>query len=486
MEPFHPSDVAHPILCPSTQCSFSFCCHCIETMTTTHHHHPTHNLPCPNCRSPLQTTLYDTLLLRKVDKAEDTTTPRGGSRAGRSIRNEEDDHRTCSSEWKKAMHVDVAVLKEIADARDREAKAWKLKTATSEQQQVVVTEARHDVESDCRQDRGGANHHNTPQSPLSSPGDEWGFEVDVRIGPHASIKLPHAVTMLAHAEHNTLTPYVDKTLLAGLESAMTRTEQVRVTRWLTSGDPHALLRAAQAMAVVVHRVYTKHHSTTANSSCSISATTRTTGGARAEPCLSIYEVIHASRTARRKGHSSGRDPAPSSSRKHNKKKQPYGNTIQHFRRQQSYLRHYPLPSRMPKCVRLPRHDTHNVNNTMSLVHDTWDGTLADVFGRSSPTWISHTLRLDTPTLRWIVARAPPGQQHGIVPGDVLTHVNGIEIKAPGPASSWMDVVNEACRRSSGGSCPTEEEEDTVEWVFNADRSVAEALKLRAAMSSRTG
>lgn len=390
LEHMKPTDLAHPLMCQN--CHFNLCCQCLEMLYG--------SATCPNCRSNISHTIGDTILLRKVDDID------------------------CHLEWCKPIMSEPSLLKEIANSRYREAKFW--------------------TEIECRDD--------TEDSPVDDD-QEHGFEVDVRVGPHASIKLPVEKDEL----YDNFSHKIDVSLLAGVESVMSVREQETITRLFTSGDPNELAMAASALAHIANTVLSKQRMSSLADNDTPSTLTE----------LSIYELIQDGKRARR-GRQQKRDaPKQQYVKYYTAKAAHFRATDRQVQRQCAKLRLFPLPSRMPKTIKAV--------DSLTFCDSTWDGTLQDAYSQRSSAGLEFQcsadtmmdnntttlIRIDTPRRRIVLANA--GKQ-GECPGDVVTHVNG----APIAFDCAADL--QAFLKAN----------DSVMITLNADVAVAESLKRRHA------
>eukprot|EP00586_Coscinodiscus_wailesii_P015271 CAMPEP_0172514526 /NCGR_PEP_ID=MMETSP1066-20121228/260730_1 /TAXON_ID=671091 /ORGANISM="Coscinodiscus wailesii, Strain CCMP2513" /LENGTH=443 /DNA_ID=CAMNT_0013295219 /DNA_START=219 /DNA_END=1550 /DNA_ORIENTATION=+ len=196
LEYMDPADVAHPLLCQK-RCGYEFCMDCIEhlikssnsgvEMASDGNLAVKVKLQCPQCRSDLSTTIYDTLLLRKVDKFKHVL--------------EQKDSELTATELQQKASLDTPKMLE------------KLKVAQSREEHFLM--------------------FNT----LKNYGKEEGVEVERsgQISPAQSRETVEAPKV------------VDDSLFNGLEFAMTKEEQVYVTELMTSGEISKLAQASQIL-----------------------------------------------------------------------------------------------------------------------------------------------------------------------------------------------------------------------------------------------
>lgn len=524
-----PTDLAHPLMCKSKHCCFNFCCNCIESLMQQEHEGMSAVtdgseedrsrilLHCPNCRSDLGPTICDTVLLRKIDELH--TELQSQENVDESL-----------LDLKKAMETDVSVLREIADARDREARFWDQKCGAGEKEErEVEDEARNEQEH-----------------------DEWGFEVDIRLGAHETMKLPRELTTT-----NRHSRAVDKTLLSGLESAMSVHEQKQVTRLMTSGDTSDLARAAEllsSIAATVHgqgSIYSGRNEIPSRRDAAVLKP-------RDSHRQTVYQLIEDGKRARRRQNESPHLALSSSMSPAKRKNQPRyvkSSTIkaakhrqieQQLRAKLAYMRLHPLPVRMPKYAEFTI-DLNNDNGDLEpnqivkslpfrFCNDTWDGTVIDAFskidvnpkprppkggknynpvvpksvfvdnyivthhtrdenagvrnildgGDSSNAIDDATIidrgdvRIDTEHPRVVIASVVHLEAglKGILKGDVVTHLNGVELR-DATVDELIALIWSLCCSSSEGASTT------LRFGFNADRATAEALKMRDLVSNKS-
>ena len=565
LDPMNASDLAHPLMCSSSACCYNFCCNCIESLIERkqgtnfpfEEDDDSEDFPskggragnrriilhCPNCRSDLGPTICDTILLRKVDQAL-------------SVVNENDEDIGKRLALKKAMDVDVALLREIAQARDREAQFWEKKFATtSGEQDYQKSDPPEQREEDC---------------------DEWGFEVDIRVGTIESIKLPKELFPNSVFESSMVK--ADRTLLGGLESAIPKEDQEQFTRFLISGDTSELAKAAELLWKVAEAVHLWSDEATVGGVCRGRAIPpELSSPTRPMPRRSsVYNWIELRQKARGRNVSvtTSSKPVPTSS----SSVQPYHHNYashtslytvkankhrliaRQLREKLAYMRRHPLPVRMPKyaefTIQLDGHPSQLEASQIvkslpfRFCNDTWDGTVMDAFSKiyvapkslkttrngknyapalPTSTFVdnyevsrkrqetegirnildgglqnsSHRgdVRIDISHPRVLIASVVDSQAslQGILKGDVVTHLNGVELRD----NTVDDVIALICslfysssNSSSSSSCtaPSEKSESdedgarstsvvsvvTLRFVVNADRATAEALKMRAA------
>lgn len=401
LDPMNPADLAHPLMCSSSQCCYNFCCNCIESLIEqkqatgltfddgddtdeelqSRHHSEDVILHCPNCRSDLGHTICDTILLRKVDQVPTAS--------------DSDEEIIKRLALKKAMDADVTILCEIAQAREREARFWEKKFA--------ATRESSDSNADQTED-----HPREEQREEEC--DEWGFEVDIRTGAHESIKLPKE--MLPFSVFQTNQIKADRTLLGGLESAIPREDQVQLTRMLVSGDTSELAKAAEILSTVAESVHILRSDS--NGGVSVGgggkATISSTASLPPQPMprrSSIYNWIEVGKKARSPSSSSRKQNSNAEVPSYHQNYIPYTKSYtikatkhrqieRQLREKLAFMRRHPLPVRMPKYAEFTiqfddspeQLDVSQIVKSLPVrfCNDTWDGTVIDAF---SKIYVSH-------------------------------------------------------------------------------------------------
>ena len=536
LDPMSQADLAHPLMCTSKGCYFNSCDSCIESMIDQKPRQgrqpvtseQTILVSCPNCRSNLSPTICDTVLLRKVDRVQDV-----------GVITDEVVRKVLA--FQKAMNGDAAVLREIAKARDREARFWKKKNS-SEKEPITRQSRRMSLTSVQKDD---------------DESDEWGFEVDISLGPHESIKLPRDFAPSTFYE--TFKVVADHTLLNGLDSTIPREEQDELTRLMISGDTSKLAKAAEILSTYTKSIRVQ------GTSCFVKGTSGKivrSSSSTAQKMLmrrsSIYYWIEGGKKARRPVVARHKQVAQHTNDL-KKVRAPSYHTARANKNQQverqvrdnlAYMRRHPLPARMPKyaefCIKLDGAPTDLELDfivkslPIRFCNDYWDGTVMDAFTRifASPkyntclqnslqlvsslphrTFIDNysvtkkrqestgvrnildgglygcynrqDLRIDTYHPRVVVADVvdPQAKLQDVLKGDVMTHLNGVELRdvtvddVIGLIMSLIfsnsDTVFQKHKESTSTVALSGTTTTTLRFVFNADRATAEALKLRA-------
>jgi len=598
LDPMSKADLAHPLMCSSIGCCFNFCVTCIESLTEQRDQHGIGSntirrnhilLHCPNCRSDLGPFICDTVLLRKVD----------GIASSDMFSNDDPDDEKVQNQLalKKAMDVDVTLLREIAQARDREAQFFERKFARlpedppAKEEDSLVSSALATIITPRRKNTSDANSNWRKKSRsnvmtfISAENEhrdeicgdeEWGFEVDIRVGAHESIKLPNE--MFPYSVFQTNEFKADRTLLGGLECALSQEEQEQLTRSMISGDTYQLAKAAEILSTVAESIHLCSSSSLISESDEkspslMTAATKHTSLRRS----SIYHWVETGKRARSSISTTrdalSRQGSPSTSydtcdipvyhhnynaytKLHAIKATEHRLIERQLREKLAYMRRHPLPVRMPKYAEFTVNFDQSPGDleTSQIVkklpvrfcNDTWDGTVMDAFSkiyvtpraggahpsrgcyvtgknyaqpfrpRPTSTFVDNYsvfhkrqetpgirnilqsddgigIRIDTPHPRVLIAAVVDSQasQQGVLKGDVVTHVNGVELRDAHvddlvalicsllyhPTSSnrrSVAATNDECTPSTTARTTL-----TLQLVLNADRATAAALKMRA-------
>eukprot|EP00978_Attheya_sp_CCMP212_P030654 scaffold113525_cov46-Attheya_sp.AAC.2 len=464
LEELDPTDELHPLQCTSDRCHFNFCLSCIESLLTSANddyveasdgnRHVKVFLHCPNCRSDLGGTIRETLLLRKVDTILTLHPNHPTNATTTSPENRQDpDQRQLTPSQQRLKHV---ILEE-----------------KSVQLQTAIDEART---------REAAFFGTNQITSIGEEDEECGVEADLEHGVHNSFRAPRVELPVHHylKQHQDL----DTTLLTGLESAMTMDEKVKITDFLTSGEPSKLAKAAKILYDV------------AQLSRSGVAPQR-----RLIKQSSVFKLIQDADQARSppkkisktlvNGHGhNGRVVS------YNDRQKAHAEKVA-LNRQLHFLKMYPLPVRMPKYVELTV-PTSPSDKALVFCNDTWDGTVMDAFTKITIKGREHRVkkkaplqnpgvihvlsscmgpctsfevatdaRIDVEQDRVLVAEIhSEGGGQGVMKGDVVTHLNGSEFH--GTASDLVQAISELAPH-----------EKTFTLVLNAEPSIAEALKRRS-------
>ena len=440
LDEMSPADVLHPVQC---RCGYNFCAGCIESLITSSKDdyqeasdgnlHVKVFLHCPNCRSDLGGSIRDTLLCRKVCNLEEHTTT---------------DELTQSEMRLQQVLDDPEVKLAIREAQQRQDDFFGIKSA------------RHPPEKQ-------SSFH--LRDSFTRMFKEMGVEADLEHGAHQSFIIRKNAPPPKNRRK------LDPTLFPGLDVAMSQEEKLQVTDLLTAGCPNQLAEAAQILNQIAVRLH-----------CGLPPPVETQP--LAKPQLdrrsSVYELIDESREV------------------HEHK--PKTRRLKSFNDSQESMRHFPLPVRMPKYAQFDKCDSHPETGGCSFLpcfletnildrpllplkfcDDTWDGTVVDAFskiyvdrkGKVTKKAVENSDVLSIlnaseenrsvisqPQTRVLVAsiRRDAGRQ-GVLKGDVVTHLNG---------KPWVGTANEL-------ETAIREAKDGFSIIFNAEASVAEALKRRS-------
>lgn len=509
-------DWTHPIQCAN--CTFNCCSECLEHLLIVTNNNNNNNpsqkifeeenntimvatvVHCPNCRSDLSPTMCDTLLLRTVDTCQSP-----------SLLQQQQQPAGCNNinnrwtELKEAMSGNEQLAFEIAAAREREGQFWEQKerrfldrqTTTAEQQQTpprstttttTAVSADEDDEEDYEDEVDEDDDEEEDEEvyrPIHKSTDalvheEWGLEVDARTGVHESIKMPRDQQIMQQSSEQRRP---DKTLLAGLDGAMSVPEQETVTRHLVSGDPAELALAAKLLSGTAEKIrgFQQQRKQSAflpstgtgavenddNSTADSSKETKQSNSPSAmeSHLVLVLKLIEAGKVARRRTNmSNGNKSSPGGGgiqeRKGNGPRSPYTKMASvkaahhrmvdvELRAQLAFLKRHPLPARMPKyCEIVINFDDIAMSDANHIVkclpfrfcNDTWDGTLLDAFARIS-------VREPRP-------RLPSGKNYAPIPTQYSTFVDKYAVKHHRRQAGLNEGVRQMmgwCEGSGGGN-----------------------------------
>ena len=467
------SDVRHPLQC-SNSCGFNFCVSCCESLISSSkddygeasdgNMHVKVYLNCPNCRSDLSASIRDTVLLRKAAHIKHCS---GVS-----------DEELSASELRMRNVIDDAeVQSAIAEARRREADFF-----GGELYQNVQDDGDHATDGDA--------------AAADISYDEYGVEADLVRGVHQSMRWPKQPDSgIVKPPHE-----IDLSLLFGLEIAMTPAEQELVVDLMTSGEVSQVAKAARILHGVQLNVFGKA-GTAVSKDVATEKMMERSNAARSSVFALIDEAKHirektesAKKQARNAGLVAQNLASPPLSGAHARTTTSYRAAEISIRQNMQRLKRFPLPVRMPKFVELELPDHRSL--PFGLIDDIWDGYLIDAFVKISVSFGGsvhkkqpkhkgvyrilnmdadddsfNNPRIDVDKPRVLVSsvRSEAGRQ-GVVKGDIITHINGEEFR--GTKADFKQTIRSAVARNDG---------NTLELILNAERSVVEAIKRRAAI-----
>ena len=469
------SDVRHPLQC-SNACGFNFCVSCCESLISSSkddygeasdgNMHVKVYLNCPNCRSDLSVSIRDTVLLRKAAHIKQCS---GVS-----------DEELSASELRMRNVIDNAeVQSAIAEARRREADFFG-----------------GEFHQDVQDDDDHATDCDAAAADISY--DECGVEADLVRDVHQSMRWPKQPDPgIVKTPHE-----IDLSLLSGLEIAMTPAEQELVVDLMTSGEVSQVAKAARILHGVQLNIFGKGVPGTAVSKgVATEKMTERSNAARSSVFALIDEAKHIrekTESAKKQARNAGlvaqnlASPPLSGARTTTS----YRAAEISIRQNMERLKRFPLPVRMPKFVELELPDHRTSSLPFGLIDDIWDGYLIDAFVKISVSFGGsvhkkqpkhkgvyrilnmdadddsfNNPRIDVDKPRVLVSsvRSGAGRQ-GVVKGDVITHINGEEFH--GTKADFKEAIRSAAARNDG---------NTLELILNAERSVVEAIKRRAAI-----
>ena len=368
----------HPIVCLNYGCTFNCCTTCTETIldsvpnsdvtdsadidgTISKLHS---KVKCPNCRSDLSRTIYDTALLRLTDRGTHNDHPTSNS---------------TQQQLKIALAEDSGLLYEIDTARKREA------------QFIEEHEKRSDTVPGITSNIGN-----------SSSGSSFQYNA-----------FDHEIDVWYDYDRTKL---IDVTLLCGLENIMTWYEQEKVTRYFTSCQTNQLGMAAKLLYHTRTKLQNQQQQqldplflTAAEGKVPFHESNAIT--------TTICQLIEAGKRARYRTRAASHHhqhhnrnlsigsttESPSPTILHRKRPEYYTKLstqkatqfrkIEHeVRLQTAHMKRYPLPIRLPKYCecRIVIDCSGNENDNVSVsqiikrlpfrfCNDQWDGTVMDAY-----------------------------------------------------------------------------------------------------------
>uniref|UniRef100_A0A7S4AVL3 RING-type domain-containing protein n=1 Tax=Pseudo-nitzschia australis TaxID=44445 RepID=A0A7S4AVL3_9STRA len=467
-------DAKHVLQC-ERHCGFNMCKNCIDSLITSSkddfqmasdgNMHVKVYLHCPNCRSDLSHSIRHTLLLRKVDELECMTSP-------------ESEWTSSQVRLKRALHT-TEVQKAIIHARRMESEYFGRDFHDSFFQ--------YDSETD---------------SQVEQYIEQWGVEVDLTNGTHNSFIAPRPPAIDIREE----AIRVDPTLFAGLDSFLTEDERKEVTKLMTGGKPYLLVEAANILYDTLQKLSNPEPSTSGNNLPKVRTGRRMSIARRS----SVFQLIDDAKIAESRKDKEEQKVAEEMHALQN----PRSRVAQHrqlereLRIQANFQKHFPIPVRMPKAVKLDL----SLSFDMELVDYTWGGTVMDAYSKISIGFGTKIIQqrpnninvesilgnkqsyVESAALGCAIGLcmisdedygdandvyiALPGQARvvisctgrigklGAVRGDVLTHVDG-ESVVNKKVTEVLDIIQ--AKKGQGFTMLT----------LNAEFSVADALKRRA-------
>ena len=473
LDEMNESDFRHPLQC-SNGCGFNFCNNCIESLISSSkddfgeasdgNMHVKVYLHCPNCRSDLSVSIRDTVLLRKADHIKQCS----------GVCDEE----LSASELRmRGVLGDSEVKTAIAEARKREA-------------DFFGTEINDDEAED------GSTDNDDAAAAANMSYDEVGVEADLVRGVHQSMRWPKQPSQ---KEFDMNSREVDLSLLSGLEVAMSTEEQKLVVGLMTSGDVSKVANAARILNGIHLNVFGEK----SKSSAGTGITAERSSAVRSSVFALIDEAKHVREETedkmRKHAWNTGQvaqtlaSPTPSNARARRAAASYHAAEIS-IRRNMERLKRFPLPVRMPKFVEIELLDPKNI--PLSLVDDTWDGTLLDAFTKISigfrgsvqkkqpkhkgvyrilnmdaddDSFSNPRIDVDQPRILVSAVKTEAGRQ-GVVKGDAITHINGEEFH--GSKADFKQTIRSIAERGVRGP---------LELILNAEKATVEALRRRAAI-----
>ena len=347
-------------------------------------------LHCPNCRGDLCDSIRDTLLLRKTDAVIMATELHPQDLTEKQLK------------WQYAMTTNVDVMNAIQEARRLE-KAFfvtnkrKIGSSCSIASAASASFSDTDTDTDDEPDIKGVTFNGgAPKKADSSPKDVldlWGVEVDLINDVHDSFYIPashipspvHRFNLVEEdrsSRQRNAQNQVDSTLMRGLEYFLEKEDQVEICNMLASGDVDQLVDAAKWLYEAGESAnHTQQQQRNRGGSGGSSGKKK-----RSRPRLSkrssVYMLIEESKQAHESAYAKRNRTTQvlKSMRQHQRtqrRQQRRRMSVYDAKKRASFLKHYPLPVRMPKHVEHLPLDPFPIN----LIEGTWDGTVMDAFNR---------------------------------------------------------------------------------------------------------
>jgi len=452
------NDFNHPLQC-TRQCGYNFCRTCIESLIRSSKDdyseasdgncHVKVFLTCPNCRSDLSETIRDTLLIRKADAVI---------------------HATPGTELTESQLLLKSILhtKEVRDAID-EARRLEAKALGTEIHRFQEEEKYGDIFI-----------------------EEIGFEADLETGAHNSFHSPPApipkfCTRKVVGE--------DPTLFAGMEYFMSKEERIYISELMTSGEPSSLAEAANVLFIIAKDVF-KNDKTALKRTPSDRKLVKKNKKTllKKSSFLGLMEEASDARTTHRRSllphpEQRRRRQNPEHRRQVEQRVQRRGIT-----RRTQIQNDYPIPVRMPKVIEIGGGDKFELR----FIDSDWDGTVMDAYSKLSIGYDGKSVTQKRPNnnrVRMVmdgdgdVQIEMPGEKRvlvahvgyaagkqGTMLGDVVTHINENSI-AGLSSEEVLDLISEDLDISN--TAKQQENAPTMKLTFNAEQSVAAALRRRA-------
>eukprot|EP00934_Nitzschia_sp_Nitz4_P005306 Nitzschia sp. Nitz4//scaffold29_size155292//618//1880//NITZ4_002629-RA/size155292-processed-gene-0.0-mRNA-1//1//CDS//3329546361//5296//frame0 len=391
-------------------------------------------LRCPSCRSDLTYTIRDTLLLRKVDEVLSLV------ELDKTGGNLTESQRSLHDALQRSKEVQTAV----EESRTREANYLGL-DELDEESEVSVS---------------------------ASPSiEEWGVEADLAFGVHESIRWPRSPVSSSDESSVITESQVDPILFGGLDCVLHDCDRISLTELMVSGNPDKLAEAAQTLAALATTLHSQKMAPSPSVAMSNPQVSRILKRS------SVFDLV----AEVKKAHQAEAVGPVVVALPRGMPRRSSSVVVKQMSLRQ---RRFPLPVRMPKYMEISRATW----SQLSFVDHKWDGTVMDAYAKltigfgqrvtqRSPNHagIENVLggreaRIELPNKPRILLCNVPRElgQQGATRGDVLTHVLGKNVSG----MTFEQVCFFVMHALQGQEC-------NIELVFNAERSVAEALKRRA-------
>jgi hypothetical protein len=403
----------HPIICMN--CSFNCCTDCMYTFlqqqqqqdeqqpstsiySTNSNDQNLNNkkkIPCPQCRSDLSRTIYDTALLRTMDQC---SIVQSSNIQQQQQQQQDNTNKSIFNEY----NTNDLLRYEIDMARKREIQFIQYSQQQQKKNRIQIDD---DVLLNEQQSINNTNHDSTDSSSNNNSDHyyEWWYYYDRN-------------------------QYIDTTLLCGLENIMTWYEQEYITKCYISGTTQQLAIAAKLLHSIQNKLQQQQNESEQPSlSLSSIASSGLVVDTKESIVSTLYQFIEAGKKARYRSrknmyHQHNRYPSTSSNElisvqqsssssssspntpiqrkipdyytKLATQKATQFRKVEHEVRQQTaYMKRYPLPNRIPKYCEFSivldmSNDTNDNHVSVSQIvkrlpfrfcNDQWDGSIMDAY-----------------------------------------------------------------------------------------------------------
>lgn len=318
--------------------------------------------------------------------------------------------------------------------------------------------------------------------------EEWGVEADVLTGVHDSFHCPNLPSFKDENHPRITQQQIDTTLFGGLDFILNADcDRIDLTGLMVSGDPNSLAEGAQILAELAK---------------SIREPEPALGTGRPSPHAShsrhryffkrssVYELVAEVKEAHKDKEREKYGIFPSSPHMSQcLTRNPSASRVREAKRDVQLMaehqKRYPLPVRMPKFIEIDP----ATKNQLRFVDNEWDGTVIDAYSKLTIGFNQHVsqrkashsgvqnilgggeVRIDFPNQPRVLLAGVTKEmgQQGATKGDVLTHIQDQDVSGKTVAEIRQLLSDKELDPFTG----------KLSLVFNAEKSVAEALKRRS-------